>query len=376
LTRTAPLTGSVVLSVGHSLPGLYCIAMLRDLGAEIVRIERPGRGETPYAELRTLFPTRSLTTGTHSVALDLKLDAGREAFERLAREAGAILEGFRPGVAARLGIDYERLSRDHPSLVYASLSGYGQTGAARDRVGHDLNYLAETGALGLSNPRGLPGTTFADGLAGASAALNVVAAMHAVARSGAGQHLDLAIVDGPLFLMATELEALWASGAARTAGDTHLTGRHPWYAVHSTRDGGAVALGAVEPASYARLCRSIGHPELERHQHADGEPRAEAWTVFREFFARRTRDEAMTELAHGDACASPVLSIAEVSGSALMERATRDSPSGGEKLVRSPIRLPVPELREERHGAHVLARFGFSDADIEGLAGAGVLGAG
>jgi alpha-methylacyl-CoA racemase len=229
--------------------------------------------------------------------------------------------------------------------------------------------------LGLANPRGLTGTTFADGLAGVAAALNVVAALHAVARSGVGQYLDLAIVDGPLFLMASELEAFWASGVARTAGDTHLTGRYPWYGVHGTRDGGAVALGAVEPPFHSALCRSLGHPELERHQHEGGEERNDAWTKFREFFARRTRDEAMAALAEGDACASPVLSIAEVAGSSLMERATRE-PAGGEKLVRSPIRLPLPELSEERHGASVLARFGFSEAEIEELARAGVLDAG
>src|SRR6185295_11258830 len=144
VTQAAPLAGSVVVSVGHTLPGLYCVAMLRDLGAEVVRVERPARAEAHYAGLRTPFPTRSLTAGTHSVALDLKHDAGRAAFERLARESAVILEGFRPGVAARLGIDHTRLSREHARLVYASLSGYGQTGAARDRVGHDINYLAET----------------------------------------------------------------------------------------------------------------------------------------------------------------------------------------------------------------------------------------
>jgi alpha-methylacyl-CoA racemase len=369
LTRTPPLAGSVVLSVGHTLPGLYAIALLRDLGAEVVRIERPARSGAPYAALAATFPTRSLTAGTQSVALDLKKDAGRAAFERIAREAGVVLEGFRPGVAARLGLDYERLSRDHASLVYASLSGYGQTGAASDRVGHDVNYLAETGVLGLANPAGLPGTTFADGLAGVAAALNIVAAMHAVARTGLGQYLDLAIVDSPLFLMATELEAFWTSGVARSRGDTHLTGRHPWYAVHATKDGGGVALGAVEPAFFAALCRSIGHPELEQHQHADGDARADAWTKFHRFFALRTRDEAMAALADGDACASPVLSVAEVAASPLAERAARESPSGREKLVRSPIRLPLPDLGAERHGSSVLARFGFTEAEIEGLKG-------
>ena len=362
----APLAGTVVLSVGHTLPGLYCLALLRDLGAEVVRVERLARGgEAKYAGLATGFPTRSLTAGTHSVALDLKSDAGSKAFQRLARAAAAVVEGFRPGVAARLGIDYAHLCRDHEALVYASLSGYGQEGPASQRVGHDVNYLAETGVLGLANPAGLPGTTFADGLAGLAAALNLVAALQVAGRSGRGQRLDLAIVDGPLFLMATELESFWRSGSARGPGDSHLTGRHPWYAVHETADGGAVAVGAVEPDFHAALCRAIGHPELAARQLAEGEEREQAWAAFRRFFAGRTRDQAMAALGAADACASPVLSTQEVAESVLMERATRAGSERGEKLVRSPVRLPLPALPEERHGAQVLARFGFTRAEIE-----------
>ena len=362
----APLAGTVVLSVGHTLPGLCCLALLRDLGAEVVRVERLARGgESKYARLAAGFPTRSLTAGTHSVALDLKSDAGSKAFRKLARAAAAVVEGFRPGVATRLGIDYARLCRDHEALVYASLSGYGQEGPASQRVGHDLNYLAETGVLGLGSPVGLPGTTFADGFAGLSAALNLLAALQVAGRSGRGQQLDLAIVDGPLFLMATELESFWRSGSARGPGGSHLTGRYPWYAVHETVDGGAVAVGAVEPAFHAALCRAIGHPELAASQLAEGEDREQAWTAFRRFFAGRTRDQAMAALGAADTCASPVLSTQEVAESALIARATREGSGRGEKLVRSPVRLPLPALPEERHGAQVLARFGFTRAEIE-----------
>jgi alpha-methylacyl-CoA racemase len=134
-----------------------------------------------------------------------------------------------------------------------------------------------------------------------------------------------------------------------------------------------VALGAVEPAFHATLCEAIGRPELATNQHAEGEEREEAWATFRGFFAERTRDEAMAALGAADACASPVLSTREVAGSSLMERATREVPAGGEKIVRSPVRLPLPELPDERHGARVLTRFGFTDAEIEGLGRAGVL---
>ena len=148
-------------------------------------------------------------------------------------------------------------------------------------------------------------------------------------------------------------------------GGTHLTGRHPWYAVHETADGGAVAVGAVEPAFHAALCRAIGHPELAARQHAEGEEREHAWAAFRRFFAGRTREQAMSALGVVEACASPVLSTQEVAESELMQRATREGSERGEKLVRSPVRLPLADLPEERHGAQVLARFGFTRAEIE-----------
>jgi alpha-methylacyl-CoA racemase len=369
-----PLAGCVVLSIGHTLPGLYCLAMLRDLGAEIVRVERAARaGEAKYAGLAASFPVRSLTAGTHSLAFDLKADGGRAALQRLSRAAAVVLEGFRPGVAQRLGVDYATLCESHPALVYASLSGYGQEGPASQRVGHDINYLAETGVLGLANPAGLPGATFADGLAGASAALNVVAALHAAARSGQGQHLDLAIVDGPLFLMATELEAFWKSGVARGPGDTHLTGRHPWYGVHATADGGAVALGAVEPVFHRALCGALGHPELAEGQYAEGDALDRSQAAFRDAFATRTRDQAMALFEGMEACASAVLSTPEVAASPLMVRAAREGSVRDEALVRSPVRLPLPPLGCERHGAELLARFAFSEAEIEALVRSGAL---
>jgi alpha-methylacyl-CoA racemase len=370
-----PLRGSLVLSVGHTLPGLYCLALLRDLGAEVVRVERARqRGEAgPYAALGGGFPSRSLHAGTSELALNLKSEGGRAAFERLADAADAVLEGFRPGVAARLGIDYAALSAKHEALVYASISGYGQEGPLSQRAGHDVNYLAETGVLQLGQPRGLPGVTFADGLAGSSAALNVVAALHAVSRSGRGQYLDLAITDAPLFLMASEFEQFWRTGASRGPGETHLTGRHPWYAVHETADGGAVAVGAVEPAFHAGWCRGLGRPELAEQQHAGGEGLEAAWGATRAAFAERSRDEVVALFEGEEACVSPLLDTAEVAVSPMLERVGRDGVQPGEKLVRSPVRTRSAELLAEHRGGAVLERFGFSAAEIEALRESGAL---
>jgi crotonobetainyl-CoA:carnitine CoA-transferase CaiB-like acyl-CoA transferase len=361
-----PLAGSVVLSLGHTLPGLYCLAALRDLGAEVVRVERPARaGAGAYAGLARQFPVRSLVAGTSQLALDLAQEAGRDAFRRLAARADAVLEGFRPGVARRLGIDHETLRAEHPELVYVAISGYGQDSPWRDRAGHDVNYLAETGVLALSNPRGLPGATFADGLAGLAAALNLVAARLAARATGRGAFVDLAIVDAPLFLMASELEHFWLTGDSRGAGDTHLTGRYPWYGVHATRDGGAVAVGAVEPAFHAALCRGIGHPELAERQHAEGEDLEAARAAFAAAFAARGRDEALARLEAEDACASALRSTAEVARSPLMQRALRTGAE--EPLVRPPVRLEPAPLAPEIAGARVLERFGFSRDEVEAL---------
>jgi alpha-methylacyl-CoA racemase len=370
-----PLAGSVVLSVGHTLPGLYCLATLRDLGALVVRIERPVRaGEAgAYAGVAADFPTRSLVAGTSRLTLDLKQEAGRDVFRRLAARADAVLEGFRPGVARRLGIDHETLRAEHPELVHAALSGYGQDSPWRDRAGHDVNYLAETGVLALANPPGLPGATFADGLAGLCAALNVVAALLAVTATGRGAFLDLAIVDAPLFLMASELEHFWQSGHSRGAGDTHLSGRYPWYGVHPTRDGGALAVGAVEPAFHAALCRGIGHPELARRQLAEGEQLEAARAAFATAFGSRTRDEALALFEGDDACVSPVLSTAEVARSPVLERALRNDAGTGEPLVRAPVRLPPAPLADELVGARVLEHLGFAPGEIDVLLRAGVV---
>jgi alpha-methylacyl-CoA racemase len=365
----SPLAGVVVVSIGHTLPGLYCCALLRDLGAEVVRIERLQRGDAqdPYAGLDAAFPVRSLTAGTSELALDLKSDAGRDTLCRIARQADVLLEGFRPGVAARLGIDYPRLAADHAALVYASISGYGQTGPMSQRPGHDVNYLAETGVLNLANPAGLPGVTFADGLAGVSAALNIVAAYHLAASGGQGQHLDLAIVDGPLFMMATELEFFWRTGQSRGARDTHLTGRHPWYNVHTTADGGAIAVGAVEPTFHAAWCEGLGIAATSAVQYADGEGLDASWQATRSALAGHSRDEAVALFTGTEACVSPVLDTAEVTQSPLMQRVRIQGTRKDESLVRSPVVTASTTWAEERSGSKVLERFGFSQAEIETL---------
>jgi crotonobetainyl-CoA:carnitine CoA-transferase CaiB-like acyl-CoA transferase len=361
--------------VGHTLPGLYCLALLRDLGAGVLRIERATRpgGEAAYAGLAGAFPTRSLTAGTDTLALDLAEARGRDVFLRLVERAQVVVEGFRPGVAARLGIDYAALARRRPGIVYAAVSGYGQSGPGCERAGHDINYLAETGVLALTPPAGPPGVAFADGLAGLSAALNVVGALLARTRGGPGCFLDLAIVDGPLFLMAAEIERYLTTGESRRWGDSHLTGRHPWYGIHTTRDGRRVAVGAVESHLHAALCRALGLSDWADRQFPVREGLDQSHRAFADAIGALDRVELLARLEAADVCVSAVAEVSEVAASELAERRALRREPGGERLVRSPVRLDGKPLRPERSGAAVLESAGFGAAEIAALVEAGVV---
>jgi alpha-methylacyl-CoA racemase len=369
MTTLSPslLAGVRLLSVGHTLPAMYCIPVLRDLGADITLIEAPAAHAPRYAGLAGVFPTRSLLAGTSRCQLNLKHDGGREAYLRMARQADVVLEGFRPGTSARLGIDYTAVKDANPAVVYAAISGYGQTGPAHQRVGHDLNYLAAAGVLHLTGPRGgppaIPGVPFADGLAGLSAALNIVAALWRREQTGNGCYLDLAIVDGPAFLMAMEYEYFWSTGRRRQRGDTHLCGGYPWYHVFETADGRYLSVAAVEPHFYARLCQVLGRPDLAGRQFADAPERDALFETFAEIFRSKTCDQWMQLLDGEDVCVAPVLTPGEAA--ALAPSPSHDADAGPH--VRSPVRLDIAGLAPPRETAATLASFGFTEAEIRNL---------
>ena len=361
-----------VLSIGHTLPAMYCIPALRDLGAEVTLIEAPEAATVAarYAAVAGLFPTRSLLAGTARCQINLKDAGGREVYLRLARQADVILEGFRPGTSARLSVDYDTVKAENPRVVYAAISGYGQDGPARDRVGHDLNYLAASGVLHLTGdptgPPAVPGVPFADGLAGLSAALNVVAALWRREQTGAGCYLDIAIADGPAFLMAMEYDYFWNTGRQRQRGDTHLCGGYPWYHVFETADGRYLSVAAVEPQFYARLCHVLGRPDLAARQFVDGAERQTLFACFAGIFKSKTCDEWMELLDNQDVCVAPVLTPGEAAHTLQTQRGGALSADSA-PLVRSPVRLEVPASSTPRGTAATLASFGFTEAEIRSL---------
>jgi crotonobetainyl-CoA:carnitine CoA-transferase CaiB-like acyl-CoA transferase len=373
------LNGLRVLSIGHTYPGLYCMAILRDLGAQVTRIERKEQGIDPkYAGLGGVISTDSLKTGTAECRIDLKHPRGRALFHLLAHKADVILEGFRPGVASRLGIGYTALAKKNPKLIYAAISGYGQRGPWRLRPGHDLNYLAEAGVVHLSGAPGGPpateGVTVADYTAGLHAAINILAAIQHRARTRKGQFLDLAIVDGPLFLMAAEFEYLWRTGESRGRGTTHFTSSHHWYGIYETKDGRHLTLGAIEAGFYANLCRLLGRPDLEKRRFGSKEEMAQTRAEFARIFRQKTLDEWLHRFDGQDVCLSPVFTTAEAIASPLRARAIRPKTKQGVKLARSPIRMALPALDTSRGGAAILREYGLSFAEIRTLQEEGVLG--
>jgi alpha-methylacyl-CoA racemase len=362
------LAGVRVLSVGHTLPAMYCIPALRDLGAEVTLVEPPALPSITkrYAGMAGLFPTRSLLAGAGRCQIDLRDVSGRDVYLRLARQADVILEGFRPGTSARLGVGYDSVSVANPQVIYAAISGYGQNGPTRERVGHDLNYLAAAGVLHLTGPRGgppaIPGVPFADGLAGLSAALNVVAALWQRAQTGTGCFLDIAIVDGPAFLMAMEYDYYWQTGEQRRRGDTHLCGGYPWYHVFTTADERYLSVAAVEPHFYARLCHVLGRPDLADRQFAEGAERDALFESFASIFRSKTCDEWMDLLRGEDVCVAPVLTPGEA-----VQTLSAQMSSDGTPVVRSPVRLPGAAPAAEHGTAATLARFGFTAEEIHAL---------
>ncbi|MDP9796602.1 alpha-methylacyl-CoA racemase [Catenuloplanes nepalensis] len=294
-----PLHGLRVVELAGIGPAPFAAMLLADLGADVVRVDRPGPGSPLSGD-----PARDLLNrGKRSVLADLKTPDGVELVLRLAARADVLLEGWRPGVAERLGVGPEPALARNPLLIYGRMTGWGQDGPLAHTAGHDIGYLALSGALHpigrAGGPPQVPVNLLGD-FAGGS--LYLVVGVLAALRSGVGQVVDAAIVDGAAHLT-TILHGLLAAGAWRDERGVNLldTGA-PFYDVYETADGRHVAVGALEPKFFAEFTRLLG---VEVSQQ-DG-----TRELFESAFATRTRDEWVKVFAGGDACVAPVLSLGE-----------------------------------------------------------------
>jgi alpha-methylacyl-CoA racemase len=367
---TGALAGVRVLDLTRLLPGPFCTMLLGDLGADVVKIEDPNGGDP--ARSSPLF--QQVNRNKRSLTLDLKTSDGRALFLRLAESADIVVEGFRPGVMDRLGLGYATLAQRNSGLIYASLSGFGQSGPYRDRPGHDLNYLALAGAVGYNVGRdGQPApmaVQVADLGAGSFAAIAILAAVVARQQTGRGQSVDVSLFASGIAWLPTLVAPLFASGQSLPPGEPVLAGGLPQYDVYPTADGRHVTLGALEPKFFANFLERVGRPEL-----AALRTRQALRAELRTLFASRTLDEWVACLEGVDTCFAPVNTLEEAlqdpQAVALglfpeVDGLRQLAPPFDFSATPATIRRAPPALGE--HTREVLTDLGLDAAALDGLA--------
>ncbi|HKC18474.1 MAG TPA: CaiB/BaiF CoA-transferase family protein [Candidatus Dormibacteraeota bacterium] len=309
MSSDLPLRGVRVLDLTRLLPGAFCTMLLADLGADVIKVEAPGVGDYMRMDWSQF---EAVNRNKRSIELDLKSDRGREVLLRLVDTARVLIEGNRPGVMQRLGIGWEVLHERNPKLVMCSITGYGQDGPFAPRAGHDLNYMAVAGALGLNGERDGPpvplSVQVADiGGGGLQPAVEILAALVAVQRGDQGRWIDVSMTDGAAGFLALAF-ASRAAGERVARGDGRLTGRYPCYRVYQCADGRHYSVAALEPKFWKTLCDAIGRSDLVEARLAEDE---QAHRSMEEVFRSRSRDEWEKTLSGLDVCCEPVLDLDE-----------------------------------------------------------------
>lgn len=375
-----PLEGVKILDSAHQYPGPYCSMLLADLGADVLKIEKPGTGDPARQALRFF---QSINRNKKSLTLDLKKPEAREILYRLVKSYDVFSEGFRPGVTKRLGVDYEVLKRINPALIYCSISGYGQDGPYRDRPGHDLNYQAMSGMLGsFRNRDGTftpPGVAIGDLSSGMFAALGIMAALMAREKTRQGQYIDVSMSDGLLSWMSTQLVSLPSAGRG--------IGGDPGYGIFKASNGRSFTLGiAHEDWFWERLCLAVG---LKEYAALNGLERRKLSDVLigklNNIFLAKTRDEWVRILEAADVPVAAINDLSEVPEDPhvkhrkMIKEITLDSGdrirqvSFPVRLSQTPaeIRMPPPALGQ--HTEEILKEAGYSDGEIKKFRGDGCI---
>ncbi len=380
-TSTGPLSGIRVLEFEALGPGPFCGMLLADMGADVLLVDRPHDPGLGFPRERR---HDAMLRGRRSVTLDLKSPAGADAARRLATRADALVEGFRPGVMERLGLGPEALFARNAKLVYGRMTGWGQDGPLADRAGHDIDYIALTGALhaiGRAGDAPVPPLNLVGDFGGGGMllAFGIACALLDAQRTGRGQVVDAAMVDGAA-LLTTMFWGMRAAGQWSDArGENVLDSGAPWYDAYRTSDGAFVAVGAIEDKFYAELLQRLGLAADTLPAQHDRARWPELRARLAAAFVTRTRDEWARAFAGSDACVAPVLTFAEAPAhphaharGAYVNVGGVPQPAPAPRFSRTPgaVRGAPPERGAGGHAA--LRDWGFDDAAIAELRAAGV----
>jgi len=376
---SGPLAGVRVIEVAGLGAGPYTAMMLADFGADVIRVDRPGT--------RTALPEKyALSRGRRSVIIDMKQPDGLAAFMTLVERADVLLEGFRPGVAERLGFGPDACLARNPRLVYGRMTGWGQQGPMSQMAGHDLNYLALTGALTLlqrrpgSRPVTPPGLLADFGGGGLMLAFGVVCGLLEARRSGTGQVIDAAMTDGVASLT-TLIYSMTAQGRwVDQPGVNFCDGGSPYYDSYETSDGRYVVVAAIEPQFYAALLDKLGLSAADLPDRDDQANWPRLKKLFADIFITRSRDEWTEHFDGSDACVTPMLTFSEAPGhphnaarGTIVEAFGVTQPAPAPRFSRTPGAIAGPPPAPGAQSAEILLAWGFPAEKVDELLAAGTV---
>ncbi|MBI2802842.1 MAG: CoA transferase [Gammaproteobacteria bacterium] len=371
-----PLAGIKIIELAGIGPGPFAAMLLADMGATVIRVDR-----TAKVDIGIAIPPRLnvMNRGRRSIAVDLKSKEGNEVVLRLVSKADALIEGFRPGVTERLGLGPDVCLARNPKLVYGRMTGYGQDGPMSSVAGHDINYIALAGVLGMIGEKGRkpvpPLNLVGDfGGGGMFLAFGVLCGILEAKNSGKGQVVDAAMTEGAALLANIFFSFRPTKQWTDQRGENVLDGGAHFYDTYETKDGGYIAVGAIEKVFYVKLLQLMGLNPAE-FEPQDDKSRWPGWkTRFTEVFKSKTRAEWTALLAHEDACAMPVLTTNEaiahphnVARQAFVQHEGVEQVAPTPRFSRTQPELKLPPPIPGEHTANVLADFGFTEAEITTL---------
>ena len=389
-----PLEGIRVLDFTYEPGGQIPTLLMAEMGADVIKIERPGIRESfysmvhddkkPSSELmRRELAANALDRSKRSFALNLKTDAGREAFYRLSRKSDVVIEGHRPGVMKRLGIDYDTVKKMNPRIIYCGVTAYGQDGPYSQFPGRDLTCIGLSGILGVINEGGLPpivpGVKIADLAAAMYATIGILLALVVREKTGCGQFVDIAMLDGAISWLILPLIRYFENGQVQPdKGDVFLSGKRPGYNIYKAKDGKYFCIAMRQPLFWEKLCQKLGRRDLLPYQNPDNDKQNEIISELSNIFLTKNRDEWLQELKDVGVSKVNVQLDDVVSDPQVLHRSMFvevSSPGVGTfKQIVSPIKLsetpfqvrgPAPAFGQ--HTESVLKELGYSQEERKGF---------